>query len=118
VHRGEEHRGVQALVGNGISVSARDAGDEAAGAESSQVVGHLACGDLFGGDCPQFGGQHAEIFVGEAVGLELKQRQGGEQGVAALLAQAQAGDTGAGRGGDGCGDGVQGIGAGDRVVAE
>jgi len=95
-----------------------DAGDEAAGAQSPQVVGHLSGGDLLGGDCTQFGGERAQVFVGEAVGLQLEQRQGGEQGVAALLAQAQAGDTGAGRGGDGCGDGVQGRSAGDRVVAD
>ena len=31
--------------------------------------------------------------------------------MAALLTQAHAWDAGAGRGGDGCGDGVQGIGA-------
>ena len=60
--------------------------------------------------CPQFGDQWAEIFVGEAVGLEPKQRQRGEQGMAALITQAQAWDAGAGRGGDGCGDGVRGIG--------
>ena len=118
MHSGEEHRGVQALVGDGVSVSVWDAGDEAAGAEPSQVIGHLACGDLLGRDGAQFGGQRAEIFVGEAVGLESEQRQRGEQGVAAHLAQAQARDTGAGRGGDGCGDRVQGIGAGDRIVAD
>jgi hypothetical protein len=49
-------------------------------------------------------------LVREAVGLEPKQRQRGEQGMAALLTQAQAWDASAGRGGDGCGDGVQGIG--------
>ncbi len=32
--------------------------------------------------------------------------------------RAQAWDAGAGRGGDGCGDGVQGSGPGDRVVAD
>lgn len=74
MYSGEEHRGVQALVGDGVSVSVWDAGDEAAGAESPQVVSHLACGDLLGWDCAQFGGQRAEIFVGEAVGLELEQR--------------------------------------------
>ena len=65
---------MQTLVGDGVSMRAWDAGNEAAGAESPQVVGDLACGDLLGWDCPQFGGQRAEIFVGEAVGLELEQR--------------------------------------------
>ena len=41
-----------------------------------------------------------------------------EQGVAALLAEAQPGDPGAGGGGDRVGDGVQGGGSGDRVVVE
>jgi hypothetical protein len=93
------------VVGDLVSVGVRDAGDEAAGAEAVQVIG-----DRVGWCCPQFGDQWAEIFVGEAVGLEPKQRQRGEQGMAALLTQAQAWVTGAGRGGDGCGDGAQGIG--------
>ena len=46
----------------------------------SQVIG-----DRVGWCCPQFGDQWAEIFVGEAVGLEPKQRQRGEQGMAAPL---------------------------------
>jgi len=50
--------------------------------------------------------------------LQSEQRQGREQGVATLLSQLQPGDAGAGFGGDGGGDGVQGVGAGDRVVAE
>ena len=49
-------------------------------------------------------------LLAKPFGLEPKQRQRGEQGMAALLTQAQAWDAGAGRGGDGCGDGVQGIG--------
>ena len=42
--------------------------------------------------------------------MEPKQRQRGEQRMAALLTQAQAWDAGAGRGIDGFDDGVQGIG--------
>ena len=34
------------------------------------------------------------------------------------VTQAQAGDAGPGGGGDGCCEGVQGVGAGDRVVAD
>ena len=86
MHCGEEHGGVQAVVGDGVAVSVWDAGDETAGAQAPQVVGHLACGDVLGGDGAQFGGQRAEIFVGEAVGLQSEQWQGGEEGVAALFA--------------------------------
>ncbi len=100
VHSGKERRGVQAPVGDGVSVSA---GIRAIGRGRGVAAGRRSSrrGDLLGGDCPQVGGQCAEIFVGEAVGLELEHRQSGEQGVATLLAQAQAGDTPAGRGGDG-----------------
>ena len=42
---GEEHRGVQAVVGDRVAVGVRDAGDEAAGAEPAQVVGDLPGGD-------------------------------------------------------------------------
>jgi hypothetical protein len=38
--------------------------------------------------------------------------------VGALLTEPQAWDGGAGGGGDGVGDGVQGVDAGDRVVAD
>ena len=77
---GQVHRGVQAVVGDLVSVGVRDAGDEAAGAEAVQVIG-----DRVGWCCPQFGDQWAEIFVGDAVGLGPKQRQRGEQGMAAPL---------------------------------
>ena len=50
--------------------------------------------------------------------MQPEQRQGREQGVAALLSQLQPGDAGAGFGGDRRGDGGQGVGAGDRVVAD
>jgi hypothetical protein len=40
VDGGQVHRGVQAVVGDLVSVGVRDAGDEAAGAEAVQVIGH------------------------------------------------------------------------------
>ena len=48
----------------------------------------------------------AEILVGEAVGLAAKHQQRREQGVAAPVGQAQAGNFGAGGGGDRLGEGV------------
>jgi hypothetical protein len=40
VDGGQVHRGVQAVVGDLVSVGVRDAGDKAAGAEAVQVIGH------------------------------------------------------------------------------
>ena len=71
-----------------------------------------------GWQAAEFGDQRPEVVVGEAVGLEPEDEQHGEQGVAALLAQAQPGDAGAVLGDDGVGHGVQDVDAGDRVVAE
>ena len=96
----------------------RDAGDEATGAQSSQVVGHLPSGEFLWRDGPQVGDQRAQVFVGEPVRLQSEQRQRGEQGMAALFTQAQARDARPGGGGDRCRDGVQGVGAGDRVVTD
>ncbi len=42
VDAGEELRGVQAVVGDEVAVGARDAGDQAAGFQSAQVVGRSA----------------------------------------------------------------------------
>lgn len=48
VHAGQEMRGVQALVGHRIAVAVRDALDEAAGFESTQVIGDLSGGERCG----------------------------------------------------------------------
>ena len=64
---GQEDRGVQAVVGDGVSVGVRYASNEAAGAESSQVVGHLPGGELVRRDRPQVGDGGAKVFVGESV---------------------------------------------------
>ncbi len=66
---GQEHRGVEAVIGDGVSVGVRYAGDEAAGAESSQVVGDLPGGELIRRDGPQVGDGGAEVLVGESVRL-------------------------------------------------
>ena len=69
VDGGQEHRGVEAVIGDGVSVGVRYAGDEAAGAESSQVVGDLPGGELIRRDGPQVGDGGAEVLVGESVRL-------------------------------------------------
>jgi hypothetical protein len=55
---GQEHRAVQAVVGDLVSVCVGDLFDEPVGAEAPQVVGHLPCTEQFrwepaelGGDC-------------------------------------------------------------------
>ena len=66
----------------------------------------------------QIGGECAQVLVGESVGLAAEHQQCLQQGVAAPVGQPQTRYAGAGGGGEGVGDGVQGVGAGDRVVAE
>ena len=60
----------------------------------------------------------AQAGVGEAVGQQPEDAQGGEQGVRAGVGEAQAGHAGAGIGDDRGGDGGQVGGSVDRVVAE
>ena len=60
----------------------------------------------------------AEVAVGEAVGQEPEGAQGGEQGLDALVGEAQAGDARAGGGDDGGGDGSDRGGAVGGVVAD
>ena len=45
MHAGEEVGGVQAVVGNGVAVAVRDAGDQAAVFEAAQVIGDLSGAD-------------------------------------------------------------------------
>jgi hypothetical protein len=45
VDGGDEHRGVQAVLGESVPVGVRDPGDEAAHAQPAQVVGDLSGGD-------------------------------------------------------------------------
>ena len=59
MHAGEEVGGVQAVVGDGVAVPVRDACDEAAGFESTQVIGGLSGGDRAGWQCAQLGGERA-----------------------------------------------------------
>ena len=75
VDAGQEPGGVQAVVGDGVAVAVRDAGDEAAGFESAQVVGGLAGGDRPGLQSTQLGGERAQIAVGEPVGLTTERQQ-------------------------------------------
>ena len=72
VHAGEEVRGVQAVVGDGVAVAVWDAGDQAAGFESTQVIGGLPGGDGIRGQSAQLGGERPQIAVGEPVGLVAK----------------------------------------------
>ena len=68
--------------------------------EPAQVVGDLPGGDGAGVEPAQVAGERAQVAVGEAVGLAAEHQQCLQQGVAAPVGQPQAGDAGAGGGGD------------------
>ncbi len=74
MHAGEEVGGVQAVLGDDVAVAVRDAGDQAAGFESTQVIGSLAGGDRPARQPAQLGGKRAQIAVGEPVGLAAKRQ--------------------------------------------
>ena len=111
VDAGEQHRGVQAVVGDAVAVAVRDAFDQAVGSESAQVVGGLAGGDGGRVQAAELGGQLAQVAVGEAVELGAEGQQRRQQGMAAGLAESQAGDRGAGVGDDRVEDVVQVLGS-------
>ena len=115
---GQEHRGVQAMVGDLVAVGVRDSFDQCVGAEPSQVIGHLSGADQARCQAAELGGDGTQVAVGEPVGLEPEDQQRGQQGVAALLSQPQPWDAGAGRRGDRVGEGMQVAGSADRVVVE
>jgi hypothetical protein len=66
VYAGGDHRGVQAGAGDAVAVGPGDAFDELVAAETAQVVGDLPGGD--GGQAAEFGGELAQVAVGEAAG--------------------------------------------------
>ena len=66
----------------------RDFADQAVGAESAEVVGHLPGGDGIGWQAAEVRGQAPQVTVGEPVGLESEGQHSGEQCVAALLTEA------------------------------
>ena len=59
MYAGQEVRGVQAVVGDGVAVGVRDAGYQAAGFESAQVIGGLPGGDRPARQAAQLGGERA-----------------------------------------------------------
>ena len=112
---GQEHGGVQAVVGDLVAVGVGDPGDEAMGAEASQVAGHLPGASRLRWQAAELGGDGAQVPVGEPVELEPEGQQRGQQSMAALLAQAQPRSSGAG---GRVGEGMQVACSGDRVVVE
>ena len=67
LHTGEELRGVQAVIGDPVAVGALNPGDQVAGFQSAQVVGHLPGSDGAGRESAQLGGVGPQVFVGKAV---------------------------------------------------
>ena len=113
---GQEHGGVQAVVGDLVAVGVGDPGDEAMGAEASQVAGHLPGASQLRWQAAELGGDGAQVAVGEPVELEPEGQQRGQQSMAALLAQAKPGDAGSFLGNGRVCEGVQVVFSGDRVV--
>lgn len=60
----------------------------------------------------------AQVAVSETAGQQTEHAQRGEQRLDAWIGESQSGDALAGGGGDGFGDGGQGIGAVGGIVAE
>ena len=87
---------MQAGAGDAVAVAAGDPLDELVAAEPAQVVGDLPGGDSR--QAAQFGGDLAQVAVGEAAGQQPEDQQRGEECVAAGLGQGQARDTGSGAG--------------------
>ena len=72
---------------------AGDAFDQSVEAEAAQVVAHPARGELVGFDAQQRGEVVAQVAVGEPVGLEPGDGDGGQQGMDARVTEAQRRDT-------------------------
>ena len=115
---GEEFRRVQAVVGDLVAVRARDAGDQATVFEPAQVVGDLPGRHGAGVESRSSPVSARRSELAKPWGWQRNTSSADSRGVAAPVGQPQAGHAGAGGGGDRVGDGVQGVGAGDRVVAE
>ena len=118
VRVGEQQRVVQSGVGDLVAAGVRDAGDEPVFAEAAQVVGHLAGGDVLGRGAEEGRDQGAQLAVGEAAGQQPVDEQGLQQRVDARVAEPQPGDAGAGGGDQRRGQGGEGPGAADGVVAD
>ncbi len=118
VEPGQEHRLGEPGAGDLVAVGVRDALDEAVHAQPPQVIAHLPAGDGLGGLAGELRDEGAQVAVSETTGQELEGAQGGEQGVRAQVTEPEPGNAGAGCGDDRAGDGGEGTGPVDRVVAE
>jgi len=115
---GEQQGLVQPGVGDLVAAGVRDAGDQAVLAEAAQVIGHLPGGDVLGGLAEEGRDEGAQLAAGEAAGQQPVDEQGLQQRVGAGVTEPQPGDPGSGRGDQRRGQGGEGPGAGDGVVAD
>ena len=79
----------QAVVGDAVAVRVGDALDQAAQPQPPQVVGHAALAVFVRGQSDQRRDDGAQITVAEPLREEAERQQGGQQGVRALVAEAQ-----------------------------
>jgi hypothetical protein len=68
--------------------------------QAAQVAGHLPRGYGLGRDAGELGHDRPQVAVGEAAGKKPEDADRGEQRMGAGIGQAQAGDAGAGFGGE------------------
>ena len=115
---GQEQCLADAGEGDLVAEGARDAFDEAVDAEPPQVVADLPAGHGLGSEPQQGREAGAQVAVGETVGQQPEDAQGGEQGLHAGAGDGHPGGAGAGRADDRLGEGGQGGGAFGGVVAD
>ncbi len=86
-----EHGGSQPDRGDAIAVRAGNAFDEAVQAQSAQVIGDLARGELVWFFAEELGEMRAKILVGEGALDEEKEKHDVEKPLDARIGKAQGG---------------------------
>ena len=87
----EEERGAASVRGELVAVGPWEPLDQAVEAESAEVVGHPARGELAGSEAQQWREQFAQVAVGEPRGQEAEDDQRREERLDALLLEAERG---------------------------
>jgi hypothetical protein len=115
---GEEEGLAEAGGGDLVAEAVRDALDKAVDAEPPQVAGDLPAGHGLRVKPRQGREVAAQVAVGETIGQQPEDAQGGEQGLHAGAGDGHPGSAGAGRGDDRLGEGGHGGCAFGGVVAD
>lgn len=92
VETGEEEGHAPTEVSDLITVGLGDAFDQAMQAQTSQVIGHLAWGELIWGEAQERCEQHPQLVIGETLRQKPKSDEGAEQSMDTRIGEAQSGD--------------------------